>query len=183
MLNVGFIGLGSMGGAMARSITRHLPSLHATHSSLLNVYDHSPYTLTKFAASNKSTPHPSPNLVFSNSSLVFICLPTTSIVKSVLVESQSSISQNSIIVDCTSGDPGESKELGQFVEKTLDAKYFDMPVSGGRAGGKWSHNEATAERSGAKRSQSGAKPQWSGAERSEATSKHSESSHCSVKNR
>ena len=152
MLNVGFIGLGSMGGAMARSITRHLPSLHATHSSLLNVYDHSPDTLSKFAASNKSTPHPSPNLVFSNSSLVFICLPTTSIVKSVLVESQSSISQNSIIVDCTSGDPGESKELGQFVEKTLDAKYFDMPVSGGRAGGKWSHNEATAERSGAKRS-------------------------------
>ena len=148
---------------MARSITRHLPSLHATHSSLLNVYDHSPDTLSKFAASNKSTPHPSPNLVFSNSSLVFICLPTTSIVKSVLVESQSSISQNSIIVDCTSGDPGESKELGQFVEKTLDAKYFDMPVSGGRAGGKWSHNDATAERSEAKPKRSEAT-----AERSEA---------------
>lgn len=133
---VGFIGLGSMGGAMASTLSRALPSLaHAAAAPPLRVWTRSDESRAAFVQENDhAVAHESPASLFADSNLVFLCLSTSAVVQDVLAQSAPGIKPGTIIVDCTSGDPDTSRDIAAMVAEEFDASYMDMPVSGGPAG-------------------------------------------------
>jgi 3-hydroxyisobutyrate dehydrogenase-like beta-hydroxyacid dehydrogenase len=68
--------------------------------------------------------------VFSHCDIVFLCLPTSDIVRSVLRNAK--LHPGQIIIDTTTGDPAEMVELGtELAEKSVH--YLDATVSGSSA--------------------------------------------------
>lgn len=68
--------------------------------------------------------------VFSYCDIVFLCLPTSDIVRSVLRNAK--LHPGQIIIDTTTGDPAEMAELGaELAEKSVH--YLDATVSGSSA--------------------------------------------------
>ena len=129
-VGVGFIGLGRMGRGMAGCISRH-------SSPLLHVFDQSFAATTTFAERMGESVRAASSVegVFNNSGVVFACLPTSQITKAVILEALPNIKPNTVFVDCTSGDPVVTSEVGKiFEEGVKGGKFIDLPVSGGVKG-------------------------------------------------
>jgi len=70
--------------------------------------------------------------------VVITCLPSSREVGEVLAGADgilAGLKSSGILVDCTSGDPGASREFATMLA-TRDASFIDAPVSGGVAGAK-----------------------------------------------
>jgi len=124
-MRVGYIGLGAMGGALARHLVGKFP---------LTVFDLSPTVVQGFVDSGASAAA-SPADVARASDVVLLCLPRSSDVQKVIFGAgglAEGLSSGSIVVDQTSGVPSETREFARQLAETGVA-LFDAPVSGAMA--------------------------------------------------
>ena len=135
----GFIGLGSMGSAIAGSLGKRT-------GGDVYVYDASPDAVQKhcdassFARGKESIGGVLDALSESSGShqFLFSCLPNSKIVDAVKKEVQSHLAKRDaaspiIWVDCTSGDPSTTQQIAAEMKQS-GVLFVDCPVSGGPAG-------------------------------------------------
>src|SRR5215475_7344955 len=126
MLDIGFIGLGTMGRPMAR----HL--LAAGHS----VYLHDVSPIAPELKSGGGIVCKSGREVAEEADAVIIMVPDTPQVEAVLFGKDGvaeGLSKGKIVIDMSSISPLATKEFAKRVE-ALGADYLDAPVSGGEVG-------------------------------------------------
>lgn len=124
MSKIGVIGLGNMGGRIAR----HL--IEKGHQ--LCVYDADSKILSDFEDSGARTAS-SLKHVAENCRLVLTVLPNADIVKKVVLGEDGLVSgfqSGSILVDMTSSVPDVTKQIGEILSRNR-MKMLDAPVSGG----------------------------------------------------
>jgi 3-hydroxyisobutyrate dehydrogenase len=124
---IGFIGLGTMGGGMARNL---LAKGHA-----LTVWNRSPERLTPLLADG-ATPARSPADLASRSDLVMVCVSDTPDVEQVALGPDgvlAGISPGSLVIDHSSISPAATRRLAEATTAG-GAHWLDAPVSGGSEG-------------------------------------------------
>lgn len=123
---IGFIGLGIMGNPMAKNLLKA--------GNEMMVYDIDPSAIEKVTECGAQSA--SLKEIGENCNVIFMVLPDGSIVKDVLFEEggvASALKAGSVVCDCSSVTPGESK----FCWEKLHARgvgFVDAPVSGGEPG-------------------------------------------------
>ena len=125
--NVGFIGLGNIGGPIASSVLRaEIPMV---------AYDKDPEALDVYVKMG-AQPASSAKDVASRTPVVLLSLPNSPIVEDVCLGANGIIdgaSPGSIVVDLSSGDPPHTKRIGAaLAEKGIE--FMDSGVSGGPEG-------------------------------------------------
>ncbi len=123
-MRFGYIGLGSMGGAIAaRMLDKHE----------LTVFDLSAESREKFAAMGADAAG-SVAEVGRAAEVVFLCLPTSNEVREVVLGEGglASAMSGGAICDMTTGDPAATREIAEAMPAGL--AFVDAPVSGGPAG-------------------------------------------------
>ncbi len=124
-MRIGYIGLGAMGGALARHLIGKFP---------LSVFDLNQKAVDSFVglgASAASTPAE----LARNSDVILLCLPRSSDVQAVLFGPNGvaeGLSAGKIVIDQNSGVPAETREFASQL-KEMDVSLFDAPVSGAMA--------------------------------------------------
>lgn len=125
-MQLGYIGLGNMGGALARRLMRE-------HQ--LRAFDLRPEALGRFAELG-AVPTQSAQALARESDMVMTCLPTSAEVRDVLFGEgrvAEVLRPGQIIADMTTGDPGETRQMAaRLAEKGVH--MIDAPVSGGPHG-------------------------------------------------
>lgn len=125
-MQVGYIGLGSMGGALAMR-------LQAARQLL--VFDLNPDLVVKLSDSG-ATPARSAVDMARACEVVFLCLPRSENVRQVIFGPEGlaeGLSKGDIVVDQTSGDPTETRRIAaELAERGV--VMVDAPVSGGPHG-------------------------------------------------
>jgi 3-hydroxyisobutyrate dehydrogenase len=124
-MDVGFIGLGTMGLPMAR---RLLAAGHVVHCS-----SRSPGPVRTLSAQG-AVGYEDANEVIASAEVAFLCLPDDVAVRSVLDQALvESIVKDRVVVNCSTVSPSLEKAL--HIEVGLaGGSYLDAPVSGGPAG-------------------------------------------------
>ena len=125
-MELGYIGLGNMGGALARRLLRE-------HK--MRVFDLRPEIVARFADAG-GVPTQSAQALARESDMVMTCLPTSAEVRDVLFGEgrvAEVLRPGQIWADMTTGDPGETREMAaRLAEKGV--QMIDAPVSGGPHG-------------------------------------------------
>ncbi len=125
-MQLGYIGLGNMGGALARRLLRQ-------HK--MRVYDLKPENMAKLADKG-GTASQSPKALAAESDIVMTCLPTSKEVRDAIFGPDgiaAGLKRGGIIADMTTGDPNATRAMA----KELAAQgitLIDAPVSGGPHG-------------------------------------------------
>lgn len=126
-MNVGYVGLGSMGGGIVKRM------LHNKQS--LRVYDLDPKKVSAIAELG-GQPSQSPAALAEVSDVVCLCLPTSENVRTAIF-GENGLAQGlrpgAIVADMTTGDPLQTKEMAAELAKK-GVTMIDAPVSGGPAG-------------------------------------------------
>ena len=124
-MRVGYIGLGAMGGALAR----HLVNKHS-----LTVLDLNNAVVASFEKLGASAARSARELA-RNCEIVLMCLPRSSDVERVLFGPEGladGLSEGTIVIDQTSGIPEETRKFEQRLA-ALGVSMLDAPVSGAMA--------------------------------------------------
>ncbi len=125
-MEVGFIGLGSMGGALVRRLLL---------SRGLRVFDLREDVVADCVAGGASAAG-SPAELASSCDVVLTCLPTSNEVRTVIFGDEGlvdGLAGDSVVVDMTTGDPGETRAMAaDLAERGIH--MIDAPVSGGPMG-------------------------------------------------
>ena len=125
-MNLGYIGLGRMGGALARRLML---------SHRLRVYDLRPEAV-EACTKEGAIPAQDPASLSRESDIVLTCLPTSSEVHEAIFGANGileGIEPGKLIVDQTTGDPNQTRRMAAaLAEKGID--MIDAPVSGGPQG-------------------------------------------------
>ena len=123
-MKFGYIGLGNMGGAIAKRILLQ-------HE--LVVFDLSQKLLKEFSALGATIVDTASELG-QTVDVVFLCLPTSNDVQKVVLGADGLVStmKNGVICDMTTGDPVVTREIAEQLPKGIT--LIDAPVSGGPAG-------------------------------------------------
>jgi 3-hydroxyisobutyrate dehydrogenase len=125
-MRIGFVGLGRMGGALARRLMRE-------HH--LCVFDLRPEVLQAFAAEGAEAMQSAAALA-EKCDLVLTCLPTSAEVRDVIFGAEglaAHMKKGSLIADMTTGDPNATRQMADALAvKGID--LIDAPVSGGPHG-------------------------------------------------
>lgn len=123
-LKIGFIGLGVMGGHMAR---------HLSGKYEVTVYDVDAY---KVAQQEKAAKAQSVQQVGQAADVIVLSLPTSEIVKDVVCGAGGLIhvlKKGSVVIDTSTTEPAVSRAIAKsLAEKGVD--FLDAPVSGGEGG-------------------------------------------------
>ena len=125
-MQIGYLGLGDMGGALARRLMISQP---------LVVFDLNQASLDRFAALGAQIAATPADLA-RRCDVVMICVPRSSNVHDAifghdgLVEG---LSLGKIVIDQTSGDPNETRSMAAKLAKS-GVRMLDAPVSGGPKG-------------------------------------------------
>ncbi|RLA14479.1 MAG: NAD(P)-dependent oxidoreductase [Gammaproteobacteria bacterium] len=125
-MSTGYVGLGNMGGAIARRILLQ---------QSMQVFDARPEAVQAFVKEGATA---TANLaeIGQNCDRVFICLPTSKQVRQVIFEPgglAEHLAKGSLVVDMTTGDPVATKEMAaELADRGID--MIDAPVSGGPIG-------------------------------------------------
>jgi 3-hydroxyisobutyrate dehydrogenase len=125
-LRVGYVGLGTMGGALARRmlLTRKL-----------RVFDVQPALVRALEAEGATGTPDLPSLA-RECDVIFVCVPTSAIVREVVFGKgglAEGLAPGKIIVDQTTGDPTLTRGIAADLER-LGVALVDVPVSGGPRG-------------------------------------------------
>jgi 3-hydroxyisobutyrate dehydrogenase len=125
-LNVGFVGIGTMGWPMARNI--------AAAGFSTSVYDADPERARRFAAECGGIAAQSLEALGGEANLVVTMLPTGKEVRDVLLGTDgggiaSALRTGAIVVDMSSSDPIGTRELGAAL-RARGIALIDAPVSG-----------------------------------------------------
>jgi 3-hydroxyisobutyrate dehydrogenase len=126
-MTVGFIGLGSMGGALAERL--------ASGDQDLMVFDRSPDATERLVAAGAQQ---SANVddVLVGCDVVHVCLPTSDHVRSVLFGQTgptSALRSGTTVIDHTTGDPDATRHMARELA-AQGVRLVDAPVSGGVTG-------------------------------------------------
>ena len=123
---VGFVGLGSMGGAIARKL--------AENGVPLLVHDTAPTAVAAIAALGATTAE-SPGAVAEGAALVLVCLPTPDVVREVALGPTGLVQGGRMktYVDLSTTGGRVAKEVGAALG-SRGVTVLDGPVSGGAAG-------------------------------------------------
>lgn len=125
-MNIGYVGLGSMGGALARRLQRSHP---------LRVYDRDAASVQRLVDAG-ATRADSLAALADACDVILLCLPTSEHVRTVLLGADgiaASAKRGTLIVDQTSGDPTVTRAIAaELAERGIS--FVDAPVSGGPAG-------------------------------------------------
>lgn len=127
MSNIGFIGLGTMGGPMAKHLVEEGYNL-----TVYDIDDAAVARLTDAGASAVS----SPAAVADQSSVVFTSLPRPEHVELVLEGDDgllAGLEAGDIMVDLSTSTPGTTDRIADLIAG-VDASLLGAPVSGGRIG-------------------------------------------------
>jgi 3-hydroxyisobutyrate dehydrogenase len=136
MPDIGFVGLGMMGGALATRMSAQ---------TTLRVFDLDAARVLELEAVG-ATGATSPGQIGRLCDVVVMCLPTSAQVRSLLIDGAGSgdgdgsgrgsdglaanLRAGSLVIDCTSGDPAVSREIAaSLLDRNIS--YVDAPVSGG----------------------------------------------------
>jgi 3-hydroxyisobutyrate dehydrogenase len=123
---IGYVGLGNMGGPLARRLLLG----HA-----LLVYDRDPVAVARLAESG-ATACSDLGELGSACDVVLLCLPTSDHVRAVIFGDgglAGAMDPGTLIVDQTSGDPNVTRAIAAELAE-LDIDLVDAPVSGGARG-------------------------------------------------
>jgi 3-hydroxyisobutyrate dehydrogenase len=121
-MRIGFLGLGALGTPMAARLAavHHLTVWNRTDSKAVAFAgEHPGVRAAKTVAE-----------LGANADVVITCLPTSREVAGVASELVHVLAEGSLVVDCTSGDPGSSREIAAMLAGRGIA-FVDAPVSGG----------------------------------------------------
>ncbi|XP_065184800.1 3-hydroxyisobutyrate dehydrogenase, mitochondrial-like [Sycon ciliatum] len=121
---IGFVGLGNMGGHMAKNLIRSGYSLIVHDLNADSVAD-----LKNSGASSASSPAD----VAQQTSCIITMLPQSDHVKAVYTGDGGifkSVKDGTLLIDSSTIEPGVSKQMAQLA-KEKGADFFDAPVSGG----------------------------------------------------
>jgi 3-hydroxyisobutyrate dehydrogenase len=125
-MTTGYVGLGDMGGALARRL--HL-------SRPLVVYDLSADALRRLVAKGATVAANLPALA-EQCDTVFLCLPKSEHVRQVIFGEGGllrAMKPGTMLIDQTSGDPKETRDMAQLLAVN-GITLVDAPVSGGPQG-------------------------------------------------
>jgi 3-hydroxyisobutyrate dehydrogenase len=122
---VGFVGLGNMGMAMARR-------LPAAGYQVVG-YDASAEIMREIAGLDGFTP--APGITGLGTDVVLLCLPDSDVVEHVLLTEGllDSMPEGGMIIDMSSSDPARTRALAARADEA-DVTLIDAPVSGGVSG-------------------------------------------------
>ncbi len=125
-MSIGYVGLGNMGGALARRLA-------LTHP--LRVFDLRPEAMQALAEDN-CTPVQSAAALGAECGTVLTCLPTSDDVRRAVFGPgglAEGMSAGGIVLDQTTGDPNATRAMAaELAERGI--RLIDAPVSGGRQG-------------------------------------------------
>lgn len=125
-MKIGFIGLGNMGKPLAeRLLLNNQLFVHDLNQKNLEYF-------TNKGAIACSTP----SELASNTSRIFLCLPTSTIVEKVITGENgllNSTTKGSFIIDMTTGEPEVTRKIAEILEEK-EINFIDAPVSGGPKG-------------------------------------------------
>lgn len=127
MANLGFLGLGIMGGPMAK----HL--IDAGHTVALWSYSAEKATAL---AGPTATACVTPAEVAATSDVIFLCVGDTAMSREVILGRDGLIQKakpGTIIVDCSTVSPSESRRIGQELA-AKGIEFLDAPCTGSKAG-------------------------------------------------
>jgi 3-hydroxyisobutyrate dehydrogenase len=125
-MRIGYIGLGNMGGALARRLQRSHP---------LHVFDLDPEAVARLTAAG-ATACASPRAVGEACDVVLTCLQTSAQVRSMLGGPDGlleGLARDSVVIDQTTGDAFETRALHAEL-RARGLHFVDAPVSGGPPG-------------------------------------------------
>ena len=125
-MTIGFIGLGNMGGAIARRILA---------ANELCVYDLNQGAVEEFRRAGAAAAA-SPRELAEGCGTVLTCLPTSAEVRSVIFDDDgllAGLAPGAVIADMTTGDPVATRAMAAALEDR-DIMLVDAPVSGGPQG-------------------------------------------------
>lgn len=126
-MKVAFLGLGAIGEPMAR----HLATRYD-----LAVWNRTGARAASFAAEHGARHATTPAEAAQGAAAVITCLPTSREVEEVVTGPTGLLTgmvAESVLIDCTSGDPATSRRLAsQLAERAIG--FVDAPVSGGVSG-------------------------------------------------
>ena len=129
-MNIGFAGLGAIGWPMAA----HLARAHR-----LTVWNRTAARAAEFARAHQAhgvQVARTPRELAAASAAVITCLPTSAEVEALLDDQAgllTGLAKGSILLDCTSGDPGTSRRIAERLARS-GIDFVDAPVSGGTNG-------------------------------------------------
>jgi len=122
----GYIGVGNMGGAVARRILKKQP---------LTVYDRSAEAVRRMVEAGATSRDCIADLA-RDCEVIFLCLPTPDHVRSVLFDAggiASAAARGTLIIDQTSGEPSATRAMAAELAKS-GIELVDAPLSGGLKG-------------------------------------------------
>jgi 3-hydroxyisobutyrate dehydrogenase len=128
MTRIAFIGLGAIGMPMAQHLAK--PAFE------LAVWNRTADKAKEFAHANGGRAAETPADAVSKAEVVITCLPSSREVREVLERPDGllgAMASGSILVDCTSGDPAESRDFAKILA-SRGVSFMDAPVSGGVVG-------------------------------------------------
>lgn len=125
-MQLGYVGLGNMGAALARRLLRQ-------HK--MRLYDLRPQTMARLAELGGIACQ-SPKALAAECDLVMTCLPTSAEVRDAIFSADglaAGLKKGSIIADMTTGDPNATRAMANDL-KGAGITLIDAPVSGGPHG-------------------------------------------------
>jgi 3-hydroxyisobutyrate dehydrogenase len=125
-MNLGYVGLGNMGGALARRLML---------KQKLRVHDLRPKAVAAFAADGAIATQDGAALA-AQCDVVITCLPTSRNVRDAIFGDGGlleGLSAGKIIIDQTTGDPRETRAMAAELAQ-MGIEFIDAPVSGGPHG-------------------------------------------------
>ncbi|HSV79392.1 MAG TPA: NAD(P)-dependent oxidoreductase [Ramlibacter sp.] len=123
-MNIGYVGLGNMGGGLARRLQKTHP---------LRVYDVSA-TAVRALVEQGATEARNLREVAASCDVILLCLPTSEHVRTAIFGAEglaTALRPGTLIIDQTTGDPFVTRALGVDLEQ-CGVALVDAPVSGGR---------------------------------------------------
>ena len=125
-LKVGYVGVGAMGGAVARRLMV---------SRTLHIFDTRPEVVRELAAEGAIACADLVSLARA-CDIIMLCLPTSSVVRQVIFGNgglAEALASGKIVVDQTTGDPAATRAIAADLAK-VGVQFVDAPVSGGPSG-------------------------------------------------
>lgn len=121
---IGLIGIGRMGGAMARNLL--------AAGEALAVYDLRPEA-TAALKGGGATIADSPAALAEISDIILTSLPSPAAIEKVIEEIAASLRRSALVIETSTKSPDQSRALAARVADAGGA-YLDAPISGGQAG-------------------------------------------------
>jgi 3-hydroxyisobutyrate dehydrogenase len=125
MAKCAYLGLGVMGGPMARHLSEK------GHD--VTVWNRTAEKAEAWAAKNKGRTAASPAAAIASAEFIFLCLGDVPDVEAVFSQIEPALKRDLVVVDHTTGSADLAMRLNQRCEGKA-ASWLDAPVSGGQAG-------------------------------------------------